>query len=367
LVQRWGDETIQIVAYRSYGTPERLSLRGRVLEDNRVGAPNEADSAWRNLVNMYRRFESDEIPGARVLARFEGVEQQAVADREGYFALDIVLAQPPPADRSWHAVDLTLLEPLRAGHGQVRSVGEVLVPPPGAQFGVISDIDDTVIRTDATSLRRMLRATFLGNARTRLAFPGVAALYRALHSGSGASMNPLFFVSSSPWNLYDMLADFFEFQGIPAGPILLRDWGLTAKEQNPLRHRAHKLAAIRQVLDTYPTLPFLLIGDSGQEDPEIYHELVRLYPNRILAIYIRDVSRSPRRGAAIQALAEDVSAAGSTLVLAEDSAAAARHAAERGWITPAELAEVAAASAEDRTLPIAPAGDDEQTPGSMLE
>jgi phosphatidate phosphatase APP1 len=351
LDQRWGDEPICIAAYRGYGTPDCLFLKGRALEDRGIRPAGQTDSAWRNLSNMYRRFESDEIPGAQLLARFGGVEQAVVADDEGFFEARLAPDEPLPDDRLWHTVELTLLQPRSAGQGEVRATGQVLVPPPTAQLGVISDIDDTVIRTNATSLVRMLRATFLQNARTRLPFPGVAALYRALQSGAdGATLNPLFYVSSSPWNIYDMLEEFFAFQQIPEGPLLLRNWGFSATErQSPSRHREHKLEAIRQILDTYVGLPFVLIGDSGQEDPEIYREVVGRYPNRIRAIYIRNVSRSARRISAIQALAEEVAAAGSTLVLADDTLAAARHAAEQNWIAPQELEEVVRACAADQS------------------
>ncbi len=350
LDERWGDEPAIIVAYSGYGTGDSLFLKGRALEDHGIRLAGEADSVWRNLRNTYRRFGSDEIPGARVLARFGGVEQTVVADDEGFFEVQLVPDAPLPTDRLWHSVELTLLEPLPAGQEEVRATGRVLVPPPTSQFGVISDIDDTVLRTDATSMVRALRATFLENARTRLPFPGVAALYRALQSGAdGASFNPLFYVSSSPWNIYDLLDQFFAIQGIPAGPLLLRDWGFSMRgPQSPLRHQQHKIEAIRQILDTYPALPFLLIGDSGQEDPEIYREVVWLYPNRILAIYIRNVSRDARRIGAIQALAEQLAAAGSTLILADDTLAAAQHAAKQGWIAPQELDEVARASAADQ-------------------
>jgi phosphatidate phosphatase APP1 len=350
LDDRWGDEPICIVAYLGYGTSDCLFLKGRALEDRGIRPADETDSAWHNLRNMYRRFDSDELPGALLLARFGGVEQSVVADDEGFFEARLAPDAPLPGDRLWHTVELTLLEPRPAQPGQIRATGRVLVPPPTSQFGVISDIDDTVIRTDATSMVRMLRATFLKNARTRLPFPGVAALYRALQSGAdGATLNPLFYVSSSPWNIYDMLEEFFAIQQIPAGPLLLRDWGFSPKgPQSPLRHREHKIETIRQILDTYPALPFLLIGDSGQEDPEIYREVVGLYPNRILAIYIRNVSRGARRIRAIQALADEVAAAGSTLVLADDTLAAAHHAARQGWIAPQELDEVVRASAADQ-------------------
>jgi phosphatidate phosphatase APP1 len=365
LDRRWGDERVCIAAYRGYGTHSCLFLKGRVLEDRRIRPAGESDSAWRNLRNMYRRFDSDEIAGARLLARFGSVEQTIVADGEGFFEARLAPIAPLPSDRLWHTIELTLLEPQLTGHGEIRATGQVLVPPPTAQFGVISDIDDTVIRTDSTSMLRMLRATFLENARTRLPFPGVAALYRALQAGAGgATVNPLFYVSSSPWNIYDMLEEFLAIQRIPAGPLLLRDWDFSPRSpQSPLRHRQHKIETIRQILDAYPALPFLLIGDSGQEDPEIYREVVRLYPNRILAIYIRNIRRRARRIAAIQALAEEVAAAGSTLVLADDTLAAARHAADQGWIAPRKLDQAVRDTAADEGTAM-PA---EHAPAAVIE
>ncbi|HEX5690729.1 MAG TPA: hypothetical protein VFX76_12035, partial [Roseiflexaceae bacterium] len=157
---RLGHERIHIVAYNGYGTNELLVLRGRVLEDRAIRPASDQDSIWRNLVNMYRRFESDEIPGARVLARFGNLEQEVIADEEGYF--EVRLPPPQPlADRLWHTLELTLLAPLPPEQPTIRAQGQVLAPPTTAHFGVISDIDDTVIRTGATSMLRMARTTFL--------------------------------------------------------------------------------------------------------------------------------------------------------------------------------------------------------------
>ncbi|HJW91757.1 MAG TPA: phosphatase domain-containing protein, partial [Anaerolineales bacterium] len=189
---------------------------------------------------------------------------------------------------------------------------------------------------------RMARNVFLSNARTRLPFKGVAAFYRALLLGrQGRELNPLFYVSSSPWNLYDLLSEFFQLHDIPLGPMLfLRDWGLSREELLPLGHRDYKLRAIESILELAPGLPFILIGDSGQEDPEIYHAVVQKYPQRILAIYIRDVSRDLKRPEAIRALAKEVVAAGSRLILAEDTLPMAEHAAAQGWIDPQALPEI---------------------------
>jgi phosphatidate phosphatase APP1 len=181
----------------------------------------------------------------------------------------------------------------------------------------------------------------------------VAAFYRALLKGKpGEEINPLFYVSSSPWNIYDLLTDFFHLQDIPLGPILfLRDWGLNEEELIPYKHRKYKMAAIHTILDFYRDLPFILIGDSGQEDPEIYSEIVREYPDRILAIYIRNVSRGLKRPEEIRALAEGVVAAGSALILADDTVPMAEHAAEQGWISEASLPEIMEEKQADEAPP----------------
>jgi phosphatidate phosphatase APP1 len=222
-----------------------------------------------------------------------------------------------------------------------RGRGLVLAPPAGAEFGVISDMDDTVIQSHVTDFVRAVRTLLLNNARTRLPFPGVAGFYRALERGrAGEPRNPIFYVSSSPWNLYEMIAEFLDLQKIPAGPLFLRDWDIDRRALSGSRHHDHKMARIRELLALYPSLPFILIGDSGQHDPEIYRTAVAEFPGRILAVYIRNVTPNPERVASIRALADEVRAARSTLVLADDTLAAARHAAEHGWIDPAALADV---------------------------
>jgi phosphatidate phosphatase APP1 len=348
-----GRDPIMILPYRGFGTQERIFLRGRVLEDKGITPAEENDTIWGNLVNMYRRFESDEIPFARVLARIQGVEREVTTDIEGFFELDIELPEPLPNGRLWHPLELELLEPLREGYPPVHAEGQVLIVPKEAEFGVISDIDDTVLHTDATNLLRMARNVFLGNARTRLPFKGVAAFYRALLKGkSGGELNPLFYVSSSPWNLYDLLSEFFQLQDIPLGPMLfLRDWGITEEEFLVFGHRDHKLKAIRRILDLLPDLHFILVGDSGQEDPEIYAEAVSVYPERIRAIYIRNVSHDLERPEAIRELAKKVVEAGSVLILADDTLPMAEHAAAEGWIAPDALPEIRVEKAMDEAPP----------------
>ncbi len=344
-----GERRPRIDAYRGYGPGNRVWIKARVLRGAPAPRSRERDSVWLNLASTLQRFESDEIPGAQVRVRYPGGEQLLKADREGY--VECWIEPSPPLRGGWQGVEMELLEPLD-GHDPYRTSAPVIVPPPSARFGVISDIDDTVIRTDVASRLRMAKNVLLGNAYTRMPFPGVAPFYRALERGaSGNAQNPVFYVSSSPWNLYDMLAEFLELRRIPLGPLLLRDWGLAPVDiGDEGGHSGHKRRHIGRILDTFPTLPFILVGDSGQEDPEIYHREVHDHPERILAVYIRNVSRAPERVEAIKALAAEVEKAGSALVLADDTLAAARHAAEHGWIDAASLPEIGEV-AEDEQRP----------------
>jgi phosphatidate phosphatase APP1 len=332
-----------IHAYRGYGTSERIQLRGRVLEDEGIPPAGERDSAWRNVLNTLRRLETDEVPGARVRVKMAGATQELVTDGEGYFETWIVPREALHADRLWHDASFELLAPRYGDQPSPTAIGRALVPPATAKLGVISDLDDTVVQTGATDVRALLRSVFLANARTRLPFAGVAALYRALQEGvGGGQSNPLFYVSSSPWNLYDVLSEFLALREIPEGPLLLRDWGLSERELLPTSLGSHKLEAIRGIVELYPTLPFVLIGDSGQEDPEIYREVVARYPSRVLAIYIRNVTPDPARAARIGALAREVSEARSELLLAADTAEVAAHALDRAWIDGPALERVIA-------------------------
>jgi phosphatidate phosphatase APP1 len=348
-----GRDPIMILPYRGFGTSQKIYLKGRVLEDKGITPAQDDDTVWENLVNMYRRFESDEIPFARLLARIQGAEQEVITDIEGFFEIEIDLPKPLPGDRLWHPVELELLAPLREGYPPVHTEGQVQIISQEASFGVISDVDDTVLHTDAAHLLHMARTVFLGNARTRLPFKGVAAFYRSLLKGkSGHEINPLFYVSSSPWNLYDLLSDFFQLQDIPLGPMLfLRDWGISEDELIPIRHHKYKLAAIHQIMTLLPEMSFILIGDSGQEDPEIYRDVVNEYPGRILAIYIRNVSHDLKRPEAIRELAKEVVSAGSTLILADDTIPMAEHAVEMSWISPDALPEIREEKAKDEAPP----------------
>jgi phosphatidate phosphatase APP1 len=334
-----GHGGIVIHPYRGYGSQKEVFLIGRVFRQPGTGSSVREGTLRRDLLDVGRRILRWGIADAVLEVSFSGTKQQVTTDRDGYFRIHLRLAQLPPSDRLWHSMDLKLVKPSGVN---VKAQGSLFVPPRNTRYVVISDIDDTVMYTGVANKIKMFWRLFFQGAQSRVAFPGVAAFYKALHHGaSGTDLNPILYVSRGPWSLYEVLDAFFNIHEIPVGPILfLREWGLTLQRPLPRQAEGHKLDLIRNMLSLYSDLPFILIGDSGQHDPEIYIQVVREHPERILATYIRNVSRDPERCRAIEALALEAVNVGSSLVLAADSFAMAEHAAEHGFISPETLAEV---------------------------
>ena len=326
---------LEIVPYRSFGTAQRVRVMGRVVERVKVPASRPTDAKWVNLVRLYHRVSTDGIPHAKVVARIPGIggvtERILEADDEGFVHQWVDLDAPLDQRVLWHPIEMHIAEPESTAKAAV--LGQVLVPPVDAEFGIISDLDDTVIQSHVDDFLQAIYAVALSNAHSRTPFPGVADFYRELAFGPDrAGHNPIFYVSSSPWELLDAIEEFLEIQGITAGPVLLRDWDLDRRALGGGALLGHKLPLIREILALYPSLPFVLIGDSTQRDPEIYRQIVHEHPDRVRAIYIRNVGASAERLAAIAALAEEVTHSSARLVVVADTAEAERDALEHGLI-----------------------------------
>lgn len=334
-----GLDGVVIQPYRGYGSPESVYLMGRVFRQPRFGEGLRPGSVFREVSDIFRRVARWGLGDVTVSARLAGTERSFTTDRDGYFHVELRPEERLDTGARWHRVHL---EASRRGE-TAEAEGMVYVPPPAARLLVVSDIDDTVMHTGVANKAKMLWRLFVQPAESRVAFPGVAALYRGLHEGpGGGEFNPMLYVSRAPWSIYEVLATFFRLEGIPEGPVLfLREWGLTLQRPLPRRAEAHKRDLIDEMLDRYPDLPVLLIGDSGQHDPEVYARIVREHPGRIAAVYIRDVSGSKRRADEIGTLATELVEAGSTLVLTDDSRTMARHAVQAGFLSEAAAAAVA--------------------------
>ena len=269
----------------------------------------------RSLRNRLTR----ELPGVPLRVTVGGRTVEAVTDAEGYLLVRV----PAPFEAitgPWTQAFVEVSGDYRGATGILEALVDVLVPCADARFGIVSDVDDTILQTGVQRVGRMILQTFTGSSLTRTPFPGVSEPYQDLAAG----VNPVFYVSSSPWNLHSVLLAFLRHRGCPLGPVLRHDLlGTWAG-------REQKHDRIQEILDLHPDLPFVLLGDSGEHDPEIYADIVRGYPGRILAVYIREVRLDPGDGRV-----EKVSGAWESevpFVLAADSDAVRRPARSLGLL-----------------------------------
>lgn len=325
-----------IILYRGYGNKEEFYLRGRVIEDTGLAKPETDDRLWDNLLAMIKRYGSTGIPEQAVQINVNGKHYKCKADEDGYFELEDTLPQPLPAFDEWQQVQGQLVYPENGDKQlEVAARGEFLAADSNHSFGVITDIDDTILISHSTNVRKKLKLMLFKNAKTRLPFDGASAFYQALYQGPNLEKNhPFFYVSSSEWNLYDLLVDFCQHHDFPKGPFLLRDAQIQINKIWKVGggNHHHKYEKICRILDMYPHLPFILVGDSGQRDAEIYSEISQQHPDRILAIYIRDVR--PSRHQAVKDIAKKLAEKNIDMVLVKDTEEAALHALQRGFLHP---------------------------------
>ncbi len=271
--------------YRGFATPRSLIVRGRVLTALRRTAPEPEHGKWTNLRQMVSLFLTNEVAGVQVTVPEKLVTGKS--DAEGYLWLEVPRQGFEPG---WREIAVEI-----AGRPESRRGFPVLIPSSDARFGVISDIDDTMIETGSYSLVRNLWTTFTGSTLTRHVYPDAVTLMKRLHDG----VNPVYYVSSSPWNLHHFLVRIFTQAGLTAGPMFLRDLGLGSTAG----HRDHKSEAIDAILSSNPDLPFVLLGDTGQKDAFVYRDAIARHPGRIAMVILREpVVGAP--AASLKAIAE---------------------------------------------------------------
>lgn len=279
-----------LVVYPGHLAGGRLTLLGRVLEDEGVfGAPH-SNSTFRNLYLTFKRYETDEIGEARLHWEGLGRSGELVSQRDGYFRIEADDVDMPDGEAPWATLRVTLDTARGYDFEPLSVAARARVVSPRARFGIISDIDDTIIHTGAFKMLRHWRIVTANSPEARLPFPGVSRFYRALTEGAaGPDTNPVFYVSSSPWNLADIFERFMVLRQIPVGPMLLRSLSSDAMGWLLRRHHGHKDRMIDAVMAANPTLSFVLIGDSGQKDAAVYADAVERHSGRILAVHIHDV------------------------------------------------------------------------------
>ena len=320
----------QVVPYRGFGSyaSGEVSVIGALYEDKGLEKPEGKNSSRENILAMLKRYSGDQISGARIKIHLGNQQKQQLTEENGIFRAKMQLTELNGERKTkWIPYQAELLDQIGPETNNFRVSGEILIPGNDASFGVISDIDDTIMISHSTQTLRKLRLMLTHNSRTRKPFPGVEAFYRALHKGADEKCNnPFFYLSSSEWNLYDLIDDFCSYNQLPKGVYLLREINpglLNLWKQGGGNHE-HKFDKIIKLFKTYPRLSFVLVGDNGQHDPEIYARVARIFPQRVKAIYIRTVRK--KKDQHMKKLIAEMEELNVQMVFTPDTINAAQHA-----------------------------------------
>lgn len=267
-------QDLHLQPYFGYSTPDKIIIRGRALEADTNRASNDTPSLVENLAAMAALFMTKEIEGETVRIG----DHTAITDDEGYYRIELPRKNPP---HGWTEAAV------QTDRIDAATNHPILITSDRAEYGVISDIDDTVMQTKAWSTRKNLWTSVTGSVGSRYVYPDAATLLKLMAGSMAGTKNPVFYVSSSPWNLHGFLEAMFMANGVVRGPKFLRDFGIDATKMVVGTHGDHKSNAIDTVLAANPDLPFYLIGDSGQHDPVVYRDAVLRHPGRIKGVFIR--------------------------------------------------------------------------------
>ncbi len=259
-----------VTGFYGYGSDERLHVLGRILMEDPEPAATEVQRGW-------RQFFTYQVGAVPVTVQVGEQIIQSRSNEQGY--IDVLVHDHGLAP-GWHEVTIR-------AEGAEPAVAEVHIVDPGAAYGLISDIDDTVLVTWLP--RAMLAAwnSWVKKTNTRQPVEGMARFYTELLRTHPET--PVFYLSTGAWNTYDTLVSFLRKHGFPQGPLLLTDWGPTPTGlfRNGVEH---KKVTLRNLIIEYPHIRWILVGDDGQNDPLTYGDAAFEHPDRIAGVAIRQLS-----------------------------------------------------------------------------
>ena len=280
-LQRWrarrardAGKIAEVIPYTGYGSTSSVRVLARVLLAKPPERRNEIPTGargWRNFVGV-------PVENAQVNVQIGDHSLEVQADRSG--VIDIVVNVD--LEPGWHRISLS-------SEGSAVATALIFVVDPEVRFGVVSDIDDTVM---VTALPRPLLAawhTFVVNEHARATTPGMPVLYERLTTHYPGA--PLIYLSTGAWNVAPTLTRFLSRNLYPAGALLLTDWGPTA-DRWFRSGREHKRSSLERLAREFQQIKWLLIGDDGQHDESIYREFVKEHPDNVAAVCIRQLTPS---------------------------------------------------------------------------
>lgn len=283
---------LDLKLYRGYANDKNIRVYGHLFKSWAPDKYRLDRSGLRHAFTVIHMFRIKPLKNIEVDFKFQNLTAKAVTHEDGYFEFNVPYGDDLKS--GWHTYEVSC----RLKEFGIIEKGEFLKPYQ-SEFSIISDIDDTFLISHSNSFFKKLYVMLSKNINKRKIFKDVVKHYKALSKtgqDSKKASNSFFYVSSSEWNLYAFIESFAQLHELPKAVIQLkkikkgiRDFLMTGRG-----HHDHKFEKIKNIISFYPDISYVLIGDDSQKDPYIYERICKIYPKRIKAIYIRQVSKKQK-------------------------------------------------------------------------
>lgn len=307
--------------YRGYANERKIMVFGHVFEKD---APDvfKLDKKWyKHAWQVLRIFRIKTESNASVVFKFRNLEVKTKTLDDGHFRM--MIPYEDDIEPGWHNFKVEVID----DESRQEEVGEFVKPYPG-EYGVISDIDDTFLVSHSGNIFKKLYVMLTRNVKKRKVFDNVVEHYRLLNQlgrKERSKNNAFFYVSSSEWNLYNFIIQFTEIHQFPKAVLKLKEIksGLRDFLNTGGGDHNHKFFKIRHIVEFYPELHFILLGDDSQQDPYIYRDISKIFPQNISTIYIRQTQK--RKKEKVKQILLEMNMSGFKTCYFKDSSEAMKH------------------------------------------
>jgi phosphatidate phosphatase APP1 len=276
--------------YRGYANEQELIVMGHVFK--RMYDYDFQKKNFKNATSIINQFRIKTIQNFDIYLTYGDQEIHTKTLDDGYFKFCIPLEKE--FNFGWMEYEVSLKYEAEV----ITSKGSFIRPHKG-NLGIISDIDDTFLISHTHNLFKKIYILLFKNVNDRKVFKDVVPHYQALSSAGRNNMeeeNAFFYISSSEWNLYNFIIKFTKIHQLPRAVILLKDIkrGITDFFMSGRGNHDHKFDKIKHVLEFYPNLKYVLMGDDSQHDPILYERICKIFPVTVTAVYIRQTGKSQK-------------------------------------------------------------------------
>lgn len=275
--------------YRGYANEQELIVMGHVFKPTKEIDYDFEEKPFKNAFSIINLFRIKTHANADVYLEYNNKTIHTKTLIDGYFKFCIPLEK----SKNYGWIDYQV----SFNYGKkIIITKESYIRPKKGNLGIISDIDDTFLVSHGLNPFKKLYFLLFRNVNSRKVYENVVPHYQALSSAGrtiGGELNAFFYVSSSEWNLYRFIVKFTEIHQLPRAVLLLKDIksSLTDFFWSGSRDHNHKFDKIKHILEFYPDLKYILMGDDSQDDPFLYEAICKIFPVTVIAVYIRKTGK----------------------------------------------------------------------------